>query len=537
VRAIIYFLFACWSLAPAACAAEPTGKCALTIQLVDAETGAPLPGIVRIRDADGKEIPAPAELLNHGQGVEEPGPIHNWWILPKASAVTVPAAPLLISAVSGLETELTEKSIDLTGKTQAEIRLPLVRFFDAHRRGYRAGNTHLHLRKLSKPQAERYLREVPRADGLDVVFVTYLERVGADSEYTTNHYEPASLRKLSDRDVQFGFGEEHRHNFGAYDEGYGHVLLLGIARLIQPVSIGPGITRQSADAPPLQAGMDETRRLGGKVVWAHNRRGAEDIPNWITGRIDANNVLDGNEHGSYEDPYYRYLNVGIQAPLSAGTDWFIYDFSRAYAIDSGATTPGRWLDQLAAGKSYVTNGPLVEFTVDDSPLGSVLELDAPRAVAVSGRVIGRTDFKRIELVQNGRVVRSADSHHEGNHFVAEMKLSLPLEGPSWLALRTPERPQPTDEAANTFPQNELGGRIFAHTSPIYVRVANSDVFDPKTAAGLINEMKSDVKRIAAQAVFENDAQRQQVFQVYEEAIAKLTARLDRGKQTPRSVAE
>lgn len=497
----------------------------LTITLVDATTGDPLPGMVRIRGAGGEGIAGPEELLDRGQGVEETGEIHDWRVLPKSTSVAVPAAPLTIAAISGLETELAESKIDLTGKTQADLRIPLTRFVDAYRLGYRSGNTHLHLRKLSKPQAERYLSEVPRADGLDVVFVTYLERAGADSEYTTNHYDRATLQTLSDCAVQFGFGEEHRHNFGAYDEGYGHVLLLGIPRLIQPVSIGPGIAKQASDAPPLQAGMDEAHRLGGKVVWAHNRRGSEDIPNWITGRIDANNVLDGNEHGSYEDPYYRYLNIGIQAPLCAGTDWFIYDFSRAYVQAMEAVTPTAWLDQLAAGKSYVTNGPLLEFTVDDRSLGSVLTLERPREVSIRGRALGRTDFKQIELVQNGEIVRKAASRREGNHFVADMKVSLPIEGPCWLALRTPQRPQPTDPAAKTFPQNELGGRIFAHTSPIYIRMSNAGVFDRGAAAGLIDEMKADLKRVTNLAVFANDEERKRVRAVYDEAIETLSARL------------
>ena len=47
------------------------------------------------------------------------------------------------------------------------------------------------------------------------------------------------------------------------------------------------------------------------MIWAHNLFGFEDIPNWITGRVHANNIFDGSAAGSYKDTYYRYLNVGL----------------------------------------------------------------------------------------------------------------------------------------------------------------------------------------------------------------------------------
>ena len=44
------------------------------------------------------------------------------------------------------------------------------------------------------------------------------------------------------------------------------------------------------DAPPLRQGIDEALRQGGKIIWAHNMYGFEDIPNWLTGRVHANNM-------------------------------------------------------------------------------------------------------------------------------------------------------------------------------------------------------------------------------------------------------
>jgi hypothetical protein len=505
---------------------EPTmPTCRLKLELVDGSSGEPLPGIVRIMTEDGKAI-GPPELVNRGQGIEQTGAINQWSVLPKSATISVPAAPLTIAALSGLETDLAQQSIDLTGKRTAELRIPLARFAHARAEGYVAGNTHLHLMKLSRKQADRYLKEVPVADGLDVVFVSYLERAEADLDYTSNKYTPSDLARLAHGHLHFGHGEEHRHNFGSHGEGYGHILLLDIPYIVQPVSIGPGIMRSGTDSPPMQAGIDKARSVGGKVIWAHNLFGFEDIPNWITGRVHANNIFDGSHRGSYKDTYYRYLNIGLHVPFSTGTDWFIYDFSRAYVMADRPLTPTGWLDLLAAGKSYITNGPFLEFSVDGRPLGSVIDLDQAREVTVRGRAIGRTDFKRIELVQNGRVVQRAKSRAEDGHFVATMEVQQNIDAPSWLALRTPPPPVKDDpELQEPVQTNEFGHPIFSHTSPIYLNFSGQGVFDADTAVGLLDEMKSDVKTIDAQAKFANDAERRVVMHVYEEAIEQLSKRL------------
>ncbi|MBX9787604.1 MAG: CehA/McbA family metallohydrolase [Pirellulales bacterium] len=499
--------------------------CALELELVDRATGEPLPGIVQVLDAAGEVVPI-AELVNRGQGIEDEGAIHRWHVLPHKSTIQVPAGPLVIKALAGLETELADERLDLTGRKQASHTVKLTRFARARRDGQVAGNTHLHLMKLSKEQADRYLREVPLADGLDIVFLSYLERAEADLEYTSNKYSPADLEKMSDDHVRFGHGEEHRHNFGSHGEGYGHLLLLDIPYIVRPVSIGPGIMREGNDAPPMQAGIDEARRAGGKVIWAHNHFGYEDIPNWITGRVHANNIFDGSRRGSYKDTYYRYLNIGLRVPFSTGTDWFVYDFSRVYVAADRPITPTEWLDRLAAGRTYITNEPLLEFTVDGQPIGGTIELQQPRAVKVRGRAIGRGDFKRIELVHNGRAVRAAPSRREENHFVVEMDFELPIDGPSWLALRTPPPPVENDpELQEPVGENEFGGQLFAHTSPVYVQFAGADVFDRDVARGLIDEMRADLKEIERQAHFADEAQRIGVRRVYDEAIAVLEKRL------------
>ena len=317
-------------------AADTDNRCALTIDLVDAGTGRSLAGLVRFKDADGEPVTVKEPLLNRGVGMGGRKPISTWSVLVAPSVVKLPRQRLTIEAISGLETERAELALDLRGKATAEAKVPLRRFYTTRDKGLRSGNTHLHLMRFTRALADRYLLEIPKADGLDVVFLSYLERVNDDIRYISNRYSKADLERLSQCGVLFGNGEEHRHNLAGYGQGFGHIMLLDILRLIHPVSIGPGIMKSGTDGIPIRRAIDAARRDGATVIWCHNNWGMEDIPNWVTGRLQAQNIFDGGSKGSYKDSFYRYLNAGLKVPFSTGTGSHASSGMAPYA----ATTAG-----------------------------------------------------------------------------------------------------------------------------------------------------------------------------------------------------
>jgi len=503
-------------------------SCHLTLELIDMETGKAMPGVVQVLDDNGQRLPLP-ELLSRGFGLDlKASPaIHEWSVLPRKAAIRVPRKALRVRAFSGLETEVAELSLDLTGKASHAAQVPLKRFYDAAARGYRSANTHLHLKKITRPESDRYLVEVPLADGLDVVFLSYLERAIEDLEYTSNKYSKSDLAHLSSQGAQYGNGEEHRHNFTAQSQGYGHVMLLNIPELIQPVSIGPGITRQGTDGLPLKPGIEKARSFGSTIIWCHNQWGLEDIPSWIMGRLHANNIFDGGTHGSFKHSFYRYLNAGIHVPFSTGTDWYMYDFSRVYVPAQHMLTPEEWLQVLSQGHSTITNGPLIEFTVDGHGPGDTIELKSAGKVAIRGRAWGRVDFQELELLQNGTPIHLASSQAEAGHFVAEMKFDFDLAAPCWLALRTPPPPVKNDpEFQKPVPKNEYGCDLFGHTSAVHIAVAGREHFDLEAANSLLKEMHDSRYFIEKHALFADESERQRVLAVYHEAIEKFTKRIE-----------
>jgi hypothetical protein len=487
-----------------ATAAEAT--CQVKIQLVDADSGRSLAGLLRVTDLSRNEALHLPELIQREQ---------DWYATAANGLVKLPQKRLKLEVLHGITTRKVEQLLDLRGLDKRTLKISLQRFYDPAARKLVSGNTHLHLMRLTHAEAHRYLSTVPEADNLDLVFLSHLRRLPDERDYISNQFTDADLKRLSQQRVLFGNGEEHRHNFGRGGEGYGHVMLLDLVKLIRPVSIGPGIMRSGTDGLPLQRGIQTAHKDGATVIWCHNTFGFEDIPNWLGGLLDAQNIFDGGSHGSYEDSFYRYLNLGLRVPFSTGTDWFIYDFNRVYVPVEGKLTVKKWLQSLAQGRSYITNGPLLEFQIGQSSAGDTIRQDQPGPLRITARAVGRADFGQLQLVHNGKVIHTQAGVHKEGHFQAEFKISADASQSGWLAVRV----------AGSKAKNALGHPPFAHTSPIYVEVAGKPVFAPEIARELIKEIRQGLETIEAKGTFANEEERNRVFKVYQQGIRDLEQRL------------
>jgi hypothetical protein len=490
------------------------------LRLADDRTGKSIAGMVRIF-RQGSDTPLSLTgLPDRLRGLKKTDTVVGWYVVPVSGIeTTLPCAALRLEALSGLETARTIQEIDLSKKDIAEVTVKLKFLFRPEEQKLVAGNTHLHLRDLTKREADDYLRTIPVADGLKVVFISYLERDKDDAHYITNRYPIGTLKDFETAGVLVNNGEEHRHNFEAYGQGYGHVMFLDIRRLVKPVSLGPGITNGGNDDQALLTGMTDARKQGGTVLWCHNTMGYEAVSEALAGRFDALNVFDGTFTGKYEDRYYRFLNVGVRLPISTGTDWFLYDFSRVHARVPGTLTIQSWLHALKAGQCGVTNGPLLTLTVGGREVGDVIKLDRPRIVRVEATGLGRHDFERLQLVQNGKVVKTQSAEKKDGGYSAKLILEVRIDEPTWFAVRI-----------DTSTKNELGRFLFAHSSPVYVDLDGKRVFDVESARSLQRELEEARDAIGKRGQFSSPGARDKVIAIYEQTKKEVVERLNhRGK--------
>ena len=111
---------------------------------------------------------------------------------------------------------------------------------------------------------------------------------------------------------------------------------------------------------------------------------AHELPvDLALGQIDAVDVFSQHPEWPSLDLWYRLLNCGLKCPISAGTDASLNSKtaaipggSRVYVRTDGELTYESWLQNLKRGRTFATNGPLVEFRVDGKQPGEDLRLSS-----------------------------------------------------------------------------------------------------------------------------------------------------------------
>src|SRR5262245_2931251 len=124
------------------------------LKLVDGATGKAVGGIVRFFPRGKDEPLALPGLFDRLRGLKPSKGAGGWYVVPeKGARITLPRASLRVEALSGLETALARQEIDLRAGA-AEVVVKLDFLFRPEDEKLVAGNTHLHLRALTKEGAD-----------------------------------------------------------------------------------------------------------------------------------------------------------------------------------------------------------------------------------------------------------------------------------------------------------------------------------------------------------------------------------------------
>ena len=131
-----------------------------------------------------------------------------------------------------------------------------------------------------------------------------------------------------------------------------------------------------------------------------------------------------------------------------------------------------WMKAMLAGRGFVTNGPLIEFTAGGKTMpGEEIALSSGGgSVTFQATVTSLAPLTRVELVSNGVVVHGIDV--PAGHSTVTFSHSLQVAKSAWFSLRAVG-------AAKTFPVEN--SRPLAVTNPIYV-IADGEPIRDKASA-------------------------------------------------------
>ncbi len=136
--------------------------------------------------------------------------------------------------------------------------------------------------------------------------------------------------------------------------------------------------------------FEESHRQGGVSGYAHygrsfnGRRGLVlDVPFDL---VDFVEILQGGR--LVTNNWYPFLNLGFKLNPSAGSDFPYFGPSlpgveRYYVELGGPFDPDAWYAAFKAGRVFVTNGPLLDFTINGQSMGSELRVSRGERLDVS----------------------------------------------------------------------------------------------------------------------------------------------------------
>ena len=314
-------------------------------------------------------------------------------------------------------------------------------------RGWQTGENHFHANYNGgyyqrPPQSLQWLQ----AEDLNSANMIVANSEGAfvhDKEFFTGSVSPLSTGRYI-----LYWGQEYRNSFPL-----GHMAFLNIKKQVPPSYTSVIGSDSSFDFPLNTMAALEARKQGGLVSYVHpmmnqsrdvfdTNLGAKEMPvGTALGAVDAIDILPFGE-GAYE-LWYRFLNCGFRITPGAGTDVFtnwrginnIPGGSRQYVEVGPSMSWNRWIERLREGRDFVTNGPLLTFTVNGKPMGSVIDVPAgqPYRARIEAEVVSRVPFDKLELIQNGRVAARRDIAPQKGPF--QFREEVETAQSSWFAVR------------------------------------------------------------------------------------------------------
>jgi hypothetical protein len=156
-----------------------------------------------------------------------------------------------------------------------------------------------------------------------------------------------------------------------------------------------------------------------------------------------------------QEIWYHVLNSGLRLAPSAGSASGVLEnpvgYNRAYVHVEGELTYEKWFEGLRAGRSFITNGPLLRVKANGKLPGEVFTSDGPLTIELDATLDGRDPVESLEIVRDGRVERKVP--------VKERLGRLEFKESGWFLVRC-------------LAPNEKTFR-FASTAPFYVETGAS----------------------------------------------------------------
>ncbi len=233
------------------------------------------------------------------------------------------------------------------------------------------------------------------------------------------------------------------------------------------------------------------------------------------GKLDYMEIVGFSDHRSTAAVWYRLLNLGFRIPAGAGTDAMAnyaslrgpVGMNRVYAhVEEGPAKIETFLEALKSGRTFATNGPLLDFSLGEQAIGGELKFDRAQAgVPFKAKLQSIVPVDHLEVVCNGRVAQTLalNATRDG----ANVTGTLALKESGWCVLRA------SSEKAE-YPV--LDNYVYATTSPIYVTIGGKKPRSPEDAKYFVAWIERVMEQTERYSDWNSAGEREYVLKKLEE---------------------
>lgn len=501
----------------------PVGR--LRLRLLDGG-GAGIPARVSVFDESGRSY-APDTAWRHADEafVRSERSFESGYFHADGSAdLTLPTGEYTVEVSHGPEfsTQRHQVRIDRDGTSAHDVVLQ--RLADMPARGWWSGDLHVHMNYGGTYRnTPAHLEFQARAEDLHVVenlIVNKEQRIPDISYFQT------TPDAVSDERFVLMHAEEFHTSF------WGHTALLGLEKFfVLPNYAGYANTAASSLVPTNSDVFDLAHAQGGLTGAVHpfdarpdprSVRESRALPIDVAlGRLDYLEVMGFSDHLITSEIWYRLLNCGFRIPAGAGTDAFPNFASlrgpagllRVFARIGERLDHRAFLDAIRAGRTFVTNAPLVEFTIGTAQIGDEIRLPAgTHRLHANVSLKSNVAVDHLEIVRNGVVVATIPLGGERRQ--ADARVPLDVDRSGWYVVRA-YGAGPRAPVLDLYP--------FGSSSPIYVTVGDGPVRSAADAQFFLDWVDSVRRDVEAHTGWNTPAERESTLAL----IAKARAEFER----------
>ncbi|MCA9431401.1 MAG: CehA/McbA family metallohydrolase [Candidatus Omnitrophica bacterium] len=435
---------------------QPFGQFAL--EVVD-ENGEETPFLLRISAQPTGRLWEPAsavdlgpimtkitgmKIYGPGKGITYylPGNLRGpYWVMPHGFEMGLPPGKWDLLIYHGPEHHPVRETIEVKEGEWTRKKITLDRWIDMAEKGWYSGDDHVHARLLSSEDANNILTFAKASD----IRVANILEMGNERRtwYPQRGFGPEF--RVRDEETVLVPGQEDPRSY------FGHIIGMNLQSMARDTS-KYFLNDWVAEAIHEQGGLYGHTHVGQGGLGIL-RAMSVLVPYEVT---DFNSIM---QSALGTERYYPFLNLGFKMTASAGSDTpyggavgVVRVF--AYLGEDEPFSADAWFNAIKRGRTFVTNGPMIDFRIGEAFPGDEIEVKENRPLKLHAKASGVPHISAplsLQVIQGGEVIKELKST-DANQGSMEIEMEIESGFGSWVAVQA----------------TGLDGSQ-AHTTPIYIR--------------------------------------------------------------------